>query len=209
MADPDTPQPPNLPPSDPTPPGSHVAPANPAAKKKSATPWLFGGCGCLALLLIIAVVCFFYGSRFLGLNNIIKRSSGNYDPYKGALAALLPADLDSGIIKFHLAAKRNATTEWKADGATEAIGFTYNQTASGLSVKVDGALINFPSSQQAQAALKRYASEQKANTSAKGNGLRFSTKEGEVVGWTNGSLLCMAMSGFAKPAGNFEAAAPF
>jgi hypothetical protein len=209
MTDPNTPQPPNLQPSEPTLPGSRVAPTHPVTKKKSAKPWLFGGCGCLALLLVIAVVCFFYGFRFLGLNNIIKRSSGNYDPYKGALAAVLPEDLSSGLIKFHLAAKRDATSQWKEDGATEAIGFTYNQTAAGLVIKIDGALVNFPSSQQAQAVLKRFASEKKANTSAKGNGLRFSTKEGETVGWTNGSLLCMAMSGFAKPAGNFEEAAPF
>ena len=30
-----------------------------------------------------------------------------------------------------------------------------------------------------------------------------------TVGWTNGSVMCLVKSGFAKPAGNFEEAAPF
>ena len=145
MNDPNSPQPPNLPPSNPVPPpGSNFAPANPTVKKKSAKPWVFGGCGCLALLLVMVGVCFFYGSRFLGLDNVMKRSAGNYDPYKGALSALFSDDLSSGLIKFHLVAKRTSTTEWKADGGTEAIAFTYNQNAAGLVVKVDGVLVNFP-----------------------------------------------------------------
>lgn|GEM_PF-4511770 len=56
---PASPEPP-VPPSAPTPPRAPVytpPPAGPA--KKSATPWILGGCGCLTLIIIIvAVICF-------------------------------------------------------------------------------------------------------------------------------------------------------
>src|ERR1700736_5968851 len=56
---PASPEPP-VPPPAPTPPRAPVytpPPAGPA--KKSATPWVLGGCGCLTLIIIIvAVVCF-------------------------------------------------------------------------------------------------------------------------------------------------------
>jgi hypothetical protein len=44
---------------------------------------------------------------------------------------------------------------------------------------------------------------------AKGKGKKFTAKNGAIAGWTNGSIMCLVTSSFAKPAGNFEEAAPF
>lgn len=197
------PPPPNLPPA------NSGFPAATPAPKKSAKPWLWGGCGCLTLLLILGLVCFFFGARYLGLGNTFKRYSGKYDPYKGTLTTLLPEDLSSGVIKFHLVTKVDATSTWKEAGGTEAISFTYNQIAAGLIIEVKGMLVNFPSSERAQQVLKTNAKGNNVDATAKEKGLRFSAKEGETVAWTNGSLVCIVYSGFARPAGNFERAAPF
>jgi len=199
------PPPPNLPPAN-----SGFPAATPAAKK-SAKPWLWGGCGCLTLLLILAVVCFFYGANYLGLGNTFKRFSGKYDPFKGSLATLLPDELTSGLVKFRLEAKKDETQAptWKEKGATEAYFFRYSQVGGGVTVEVKGVLVNFPSSERAQTELKNNAKAFDATASPKDKGLRFSTKDGGTVGWTNGWLFCIARSDFAKPAGNFERATPF
>lgn len=209
MNEPNSPLPPNLPPPNPTPAGSNLTPVGTVAKKKSAKPWIWSGCGCLTLLLILAIVGFFYGARFIGQSNTFKRFSGKYDPYKGTLTTLLPEDLSSGVIKFHLVTKLDATPTWKEAGGTEAISFTYDQIAAGLIVKVKGMLVNFPSSERAQQVLKTNAKGNNVDATAKEKGLRFSAKEGEIVGWTNGSLVCIVYSDFARPPGNFENAAPF
>lgn len=94
-------------------------------------------------------------------------------------------------------------------GAIEAKAFTYTQEAAGVSVQVDGVLVNFPSSQQAEKGLREAAGEVSASVVNKGKWQRFSTKDGGTVGWTNGSVMCLVKSQFAKPAGNFEEAAPF
>ncbi|MEN3369585.1 MAG: hypothetical protein V7609_1728 [Verrucomicrobiota bacterium] len=203
--------PPNPPPPPLTPSGSILPPASPVAKKKSAKPWLWGGCGCLTLLLILAVVGLLCGYRYLGLSNALKRSSGNYDPYKGALTALLPEDLSRGGMKILLVTKKDSMdTYWKDAGATEVMGFTYNQNKKEWDVEAIGVLANFPSWEQAQAALKRYASEKKATPTSKEKGLRVSLMNDQIIGWTNGSLLCVVGSGwFPGPAKIFEGAAPF
>lgn len=209
MNESNTPPPPNSPPPPPAPSGSTLPPDSPAAKKKSAKPWLWGGCGCLTLLLMLAFVGFFYGTQYLGLGNTFKRSLGNFDPYKGSLVTLLPDDLAGGAVKFRLAAKKNENSNWKEKGATEAYFFRYNQLGAGVTVEVKGVLVNFPSSERAQTELKNNAKAFDATATPKDKGLRFSTKEGDTVGWTNGSLFCLARSDFAKPAGNFERAVPF
>jgi hypothetical protein len=211
MNEPNAPLPPNLPPLPPNSPsaGSTLHPAEPAQKKRSAKPWLWGGCGCLTLVLILALVGFFYGSRWLGLGNTFKRYSGEYDPFKGSLATLLPDELAGGIVKFRLKTKNDETRSWKKKGAIEAYSFRYDQIGGGVTTEVVGVLVNFPSSERAQAELKDGLVAFDSTASPKGKGLRFSTKDGGSVGWTNGSLYCVVRSDFAKPAGNFEKAAPF
>jgi hypothetical protein len=152
MNEPNAPLPP--PPPHSSLPGSNLNQPDPTTKKRSAKPWLWGGCGCLTLVLILALVGFFYGSRYLGLGNTFKRYSGQYDPYKGSLATLLPEELAGGIVKFHLVTKVDQTASWKEKGATEAYFFRYNQIGGGVTTEVKGVLVNFPSSERAQAELK-------------------------------------------------------
>ena len=94
-------------------------------------------------------------------------------------------------------------------GASEAKGFSYTQEGAGVSVPVDGVLVNFPLSQQAEKRLREVAAEVSATVIDKGKWKKFSTKDGGTIGWTNGSVMCLVKSSFAKPAGNFEEAAPF
>lgn len=206
-------QPPDLPPSPPPlPTPAPPAPASPASQgsgKKSPLPWILGGCGCLTLLLtaitFLVVVTYYFGN----VGSAIKKSSTNFNPYKGSLDGLLLTDLSGTLVKFKLAGKVDRTGEWKANGATEAIGFTYNQEGAGVIIPVDGVLVNFPTADQAVTALKSSAAQQKATLSRKEKGQRFATTDGAIVGWTDGSVLCIVSSKFARPAGNFEQAAPF
>ena len=141
------------------------------------------------------------------LKDNISRNSSSFNPYKGSLSELLRPEISSLSIKFKLIGTRDLLSQHP--GAAEAKGFSYTQEAAGVSVQVDGVLVNFTSSQQAEAKLRAVASEIGANIVSKGKGQRFSTKDGGTVGWTNGSVMCLVKSQFAKPAGNFEEAAPF
>lgn len=141
------------------------------------------------------------------LKDNISRNSSGFDPYKGSLSELLRPEISSLSIKFKLVGTRDTLSQHA--GAIEAKAFTYTQEAAGVSVQVDGVLVNFASSQQAEAKLRAVATEVGANVVSKGKGQRFSTKDGGTVGWTNGSVMCLVKSQFAKPAGNFEEAAPF
>ena len=141
------------------------------------------------------------------LQNRMSRNSSSFDPYKGSLSDLLKPDFSGSLVKFKL----NGTLDRLAEnpGASEATGFTYLQDAAGVSVQVDGLLANYPSAQQAETRLRKVAAEVGATVVQKGKYQRFSTKDGATVGWTNGSVMCLAKSGFAKPASNFEEYAPF
>lgn len=141
------------------------------------------------------------------LKDNISRNSSSFNPYKGSLSELLREEISSLSIKFKLVGTRDMLSQHP--GATEAKAFTYNQEAAGVSVQVDGVLVNFPSSQQAEAKLRAVAAEVGSNVVSKGKWQRFSTKDGGTVGWTNGSVMCLVKSQFGKPAGNFEEAAPF
>ena len=141
------------------------------------------------------------------LKNSISRNSSNFDPYKGSLSDLLKPEISGSLVKFKLGGTRDLMSQHP--GATEAKGFTYLQEAAGVSVQVDGLLVNYPSSQQAEARLRTVAAEVGATVVKKGKWQRFNTKDGATVGWTNGSIMCLAKSGFAKPASNFEESAPF
>jgi len=141
------------------------------------------------------------------LKDNISRSSSSFEQYKGSLSELLKPEISSLSVKFKLVGTRNAISEHS--GAIEAKAFTYTQEAAGVSVQVDGVLVNYPSSQQAEKRLSEIASDIGASLVSKGKWKRFSTKDGGTVGWTNGSVMCLVKSKFAKPAGNFEEAAPF
>src|SRR6185436_743981 len=133
-----------------------------------------------------------------------KKSTTAYSPYKGGLNELLKSEMSTGVIKFKLEATRDISSY---QGATEAKGFTYMQEGGGVSVKVDGALANYPSASQANAKLAEIA--MKNTLTNKSGGQRLASPDGKTIAWTNGSLLCVVTSGFAKPATNFETAAPF
>ena len=117
--------------------------------------------------------------------------------------------MSTGSIKFKLSAKSDRMDYWRQFGATAATGFTYQQTAAGVTVPIQGALVNFPSSSEAVAALQRVATSENATVEAKKNGKRFTANGGKFVAWTNGSLMCAVNAEFERPAQNFEEAAPF
>jgi len=142
------------------------------------------------------------------VGNKAKRATAKFDPYKGSVAALLPEEMSDSGMKFKRTGTTDRTDSWKSEGATEAVGFTYNQILIVI-VKIDGALINFPSSADAAAALKATATEKGGTVIAKGKGQRFTAQNGKIVGWTNGSLMCLVVGGTDPAAGNFEKAAPF
>jgi len=134
-----------------------------------------------------------------------KKSTATYNPYKGTLNVLLKPELSSGSIKFKLIGTEDAAGSYA--GATEARAFSYTQEGGGVSVKVDGALANYPSASVATAKITELAKQ--ITLTKKTGGQRLTTADGKTVAWTNGSLLCIVTSGFARPATNFETAAPF
>lgn len=135
-----------------------------------------------------------------------KKSSTSFNPYKGQLNELLKSEISSSLVKFKLVGTEDADTY---PGATEAKAFTYMQEGAGVSIKVDGALANYPTAAQAEVELGVIAKKNKGTLTKKNGGLRFVTPDGNTVAWTNGSLLCIVTSGFARPATNFEESAPF
>ena len=141
------------------------------------------------------------------LKDNISRNSSSFDPYKGSLSDLLRPEISSLSLKFKLVGTRDLLSQHP--GASEAKGFSYTQEGAGVSVPVDGVLVNFPLSQQAEKRLREVAAEVSATVIDKGKWKKFSTKDGGTIGWTNGSVMCLVKSSFAKPAGNFEEAAPF
>ncbi len=141
------------------------------------------------------------------MKNVAKRSSTNFDPYSGGLSELLQPEISGGLVKFKLDGTRDTRDNYKS--AKEAKGFTYIQEGAGVGVQVDGALVNFASSATATDELGKIAAQLKTTLAKKDKGSRFTANNGAIVGWTNGSLMCVVKSGFAKPAGNFEEAAPF
>jgi hypothetical protein len=181
-----------------------AAPLSPTPAPRAKWPWIVGGCGCLVVLAVIALFVVFF---VIGVS--ANKASQQYNPYRGDLAALLPKEMSTGNIKFTFSGSSDRLKDWTEEGATAALGFTYQQTAAGAGVPVDGALCNFPSSAEAQSALSQLATKQGATLEAKAHGQRFTANKGGLVAWTNGSLLCVATSKFERPAQNFEAAAKF
>jgi hypothetical protein len=141
-------------------------------------------------------------------SNEKERSAREFNSYKGSLAALLPAEFSDSLIKFKRTAISDKTSTWKEEGAVEAVSFSYD-LVSIVIVKLEGQLLNFASSADAASALKAIAEKNGATVTPKGDGRRFSARNGKLVGWTNGSLMCVVMGGTDPAAGNFEKAAPF
>jgi len=141
------------------------------------------------------------------MKNITERNFSDFNPYKGSVSDLLKPELSGSLVTFKFIGSRDITADYK--GAVEAKGFTYMQESGGIGAQVEGALVNFSSVADAEAYLAEISAENKGTLSKKGQGKRFTAKEGSIVGWTNGSILCVVTSSFAKPAGNFENAAPF
>ncbi|CAN5852176.1 hypothetical protein BH20ACI4_BH20ACI4_15690 [soil metagenome] len=83
------------------------------------------------------------------------------------------------------------------------------QDGAGVQVQVDGVLINYPTAAEAETTLSKLAGEYNATLTDRGKGKKFTADKGSVVGWSNGTIVCLVKSNFAKPAGNFEEAAPF
>lgn len=74
-------------------------------------------------------------------------------------------------------------------------------------MQVDGVLVNFNSAATAKEQLQEVAGEMKGTITNKDKGLRFTAENGKIVGWTNGSLMCLVKSSAGtKPAANFEEA---
>lgn len=157
---------------------------------------------CLLILLLFVLGCGTFVKNF-------KRSSSNFDPYSGSLSELLQSEFSSLRVKFKSEGTRDTTADYKGE-AKESKAFTYIQEAAGVGVQVDGVLVNFNSAAIAKEQLQKVAGEVKGAIANKDKGLRFTAENGKIVGWTNGSLMCLVKSSAGtKPAANFEEAVPF
>lgn len=169
----------------------------------------------MKVVLIVALMFFLQASpscteRIFGKRAAVEKSSvekSSFSPYKGKVNELLKPELSSGLFKFKLTGTTSDVNSYT--GSTEAKGFTYMQEGAGISVKVDGALANYPTAAQAEAEIAAIAARSKGPLTKKNSGQRFVSNDGATIIWTNGSLLCVVTSGFAKPASNFEEAVPF
>ncbi|MDP9100051.1 MAG: hypothetical protein M3N48_13835 [Verrucomicrobiota bacterium] len=111
----------------------------------------------LRLLCVGVLVAGFFFFRSTNNPALNKRSSTNFDPYKGSLSDLLLPQLGSDIdvIKFKLASKKDATTEFQktAAGVTEGMVFVYDEEAGMGSMKIsftlEGRIADFISSKEA------------------------------------------------------------
>ncbi len=154
----------------------------------------------LLILLIFVMGC--------GMGNIAKRSSTNFDPYNGSLSELLQSEISGSLVKFKLKGTRDTLADHK--DAKEAKAFSYIQEGAGVGIQLDGALINYNSSATANEKLREVAAEVKTTVKTESKGASFTAENGKIVGWTNGSLMCLVKSSAGtKPAGNFKEAAPF
>lgn len=157
---------------------------------------------CLMIILLFALGCGTFTKNF-------KRNSSSFESYSGSLSDLLEPEFSSLRVKFKAKGTRNTTEDYKG-AAKEGKAFTYIQEAAGIGVQVDGALINFNSAAIAKEHLQKTAGEVKGTITNKDKGLRFTAENGKIVGWTNGSLMCIVQSSAGtKPAENFEEAVPF
>jgi hypothetical protein len=128
------------------------------------------------------------------------------DPYKGKIADILEKEIPMGRIKFKLLGIENNET---FPGSTEAKSFSYIQRDVDTEVRVNGALANYPSAQQASAKLADITGKFSGKLQTRGYGQRFTSSDGTTIAWTNGSLLCIAKSVDTLAVNNFDDIAPF
>lgn len=196
-----------------------ATPPPPVSQKKSRKwPWIAGG-GCLTLLIIGVAIGFYFLFRLTSDPGHDKRISTNFTPYKGALGDLLLPQLgtEASMITYKLAAKKDITTAAKKSHETvvEATAFEYEETAGTkdmkLTFKIQGQVANFSSPADASTWIEQMASELGATTQPKGKGIRFTGKKNgnTYVGWTDGSVACLAHTTNSKPAEDFEKACAF
>jgi len=133
----------------------------------------------------------------------------NLDPYKGSVKDLLPKEASVGSIKFKLDTSQSADFA----GATDGVKANYTMQAGTISVPVELTVINFPSSRDAAAAVEAFANKHNLSLESKNKsgtrGQRLTWDDGKTIMWSNGSLQCLASSGFAKTTSNLEEALPF
>jgi hypothetical protein len=150
------------------------------------------------IFLTLVLGCGLFGNKGL-------RSAKN-DPYKGKVADVLDKEIPMGRIKFKLLGIENNET---FPGSTEAISFSYMQKDVGPDIRVDGALANYPSAQEAAAKLTDITKKFSGKLQTRGYGRRFTSTDGTTIAWTNGSLLCITKSVDTKAVNNFDDAVPF
>jgi hypothetical protein len=132
----------------------------------------------------------------------------DYDPYKGSLKGLLPSQPSVGLINFKL----DTSQPSDFDGATEGVKANYTMQAGTISVPVELTVANFASSREAEAAMQAFADKHGLTLESRtkgGTGKRLTWGDGKSIMWSNGSLQCLATSGFAKTTSNLEEALPF
>lgn len=159
-----------------------------------------------ALLVVLVILPVILGCSIFK-NAMSKNNSAKFNPYTGSLTELLQPEIKGAIVTFNFKGSRDTLSIFP--GAKEARGFTYMQDGAGVQVQVDGAIVNYPSAADAEASLAKEAARYSAALTDRGKGKKFSAQNGSVVAWTNGTIICLVKSQFAKPAGNFEEAAPF
>ena len=158
----------------------------------------------LAPLLLLIFAC-----RLCSLsgNNI---DPSKLNPYTGTIRELLPLKTNDGLIEF----KFGTSTAGTMQGATEARQANYTMQAGSISTSVQLQVANFSSAEAAREAMQAAAEEKGATLASKTKagetvGKRFTDQEGKAIVWSNGSLMCIAYSQFAKTTSNFEESLPF
>jgi hypothetical protein len=158
----------------------------------------------IAPMLLLIFACKMCGSTGKTL------TASELNPYRGTLEELVPKEKSLGLIKFKQTTLRHITFP----GAQDAVDTAYEQSAGSIVVGAQLKVVNFTSSQSAEAAIQLAANEKAAvlqtkTKSGRSVGQRFTAQNGQAVVWTNGSLLCIAYSQFAKTTSNLEDVLPF
>ena len=159
-----------------------------------------------AMLVVLIILPVILGCSIFK-NAFSRNNSAKYNPYTGSLSELLQPEIKGGIVTFKFQGSRDTLSIFP--GAKEAKGFTYIQEGAGVQVPVDGAVVNYATPADAESALAKEAARYSATLTSRGKGKKFTAQNGSIVAWTNGTIICLVKSQFAKPAGNFEEAAPF
>lgn len=127
------------------------------------------------------------------------------NPYHGPLEELVPKEKSLGLIKFKQTTLRHIAFQ----GAQDAVEAVYESSAGSIVVGAQLKVANFPSSQAAEAAIQLAAKEKAAvlqtkTKSGRSVGQRFTAQNGQAIVWTNGSLLYIPYSQFARTTSNLQ-----